>query len=120
MNCVGAIYFVAEVGEYKPFSHELPTMLSPNRTILYSQQLWKLWLISIRESPTQSENQIMAGMYVRSITRSTSILLAETGVWKISSVACGFSSIKIDYSDYPKSLISRINEVYVIFNKILL
>ena len=33
---------------------------------------------------------------------------------KISSVAsCGFSSIKIDYSDYPKSLISRINEVYV-------
>ena len=31
---------------------------------------------------------------------------------KISSVACGFSSIKIDYFDYPKSLISRINEVY--------
>ena len=31
----------------------------------------------------------------------------------------GFSSIKIDYSDYPKSLISRINEVYVFFNKIL-
>ena len=32
----------------------------------------------------------------------------------ISSVACGSSSIKIDYSDYPKSLISRINEVYVL------
>ena len=31
----------------------------------------------------------------------------------MSSVTCGFSSIKIDYSDYPKSLISRINEVYV-------
>ena len=30
-----------------------------------------------------------------------------------SSVACGFSSIIIDYSDYLKSLISRINEVYV-------
>ena len=30
-------------------------------------------------------------------------------------VACGFSSIKIDYSDYSKSLISRINEVYVFF-----
>ena len=30
-------------------------------------------------------------------------------MWKISSVACGFSTIKIDYSDYPKSLISRIN-----------
>ena len=27
--------------------------------------------------------------------------------------ACGFSSIKINYSDYPKSLISKINEVYV-------
>ena len=40
-------------------------------------------------------------------------LLARTGVWKFSSVhvACGFSSIKIGYSDYPKSLISRINEV---------
>ena len=34
-----------------------------------------------------------------------------TGVWSISSVACGFSFIKIDYSDYPKSLISRINKV---------
>ena len=42
------------------------------------------------------------------------VLLAGTGVWKISSVASGFSSItcKIDYSDYPKSLISRINEVF--------
>ena len=40
-------------------------------------------------------------------------MLAGTGVRKISSVACGFSSIKIDYSDYLKSLISRINEVFV-------
>ena len=32
---------------------------------------------------------------------------------KISSLAFGFSPIKIDYSDYPKSLISRINEVNV-------
>ena len=59
----------------------------------------------------------MARVYVRSITRSTipksSISIAGTGVWKISSVACGFSSTKIDYSDYPKSLISRIYEVYV-------
>ena len=45
-----------------------------------------------------------------------SILLAGTGVWKISSVACRFSSIKIDYSDYLKSLISRINEVNVFFS----
>ena len=50
----------------------------------------------------------------------SSILLAGTGLWKISSVAVGFSSIKIDYSDYLKSLISRINEVYVFFNKIWL
>ena len=28
-------------------------------------------------------------------------------------MACGFSSIKIDNSYYSKSLISRINEVYV-------
>ena len=44
---------------------------------------------------------------------NSSILLAVTSVWKISSVACGFSSIKNDYSDYPKKLISRINEAYV-------
>ena len=44
----------------------------------------------------------------------SSNLLAGTGVWKISSVACGFSSIKIDYSDYQKNLMSRINEDYVL------
>ena len=43
----------------------------------------------------------------------SSILLAWTGVWKIGSVAYGFNSIKIDYSDYQKCLISRINDVYV-------
>ena len=42
----------------------------------------------------------------------SSILLAGTGVWKISSVPCEFSSTKIDYSDYQKNLISRINEVF--------
>ena len=42
--------------------------------------------------------------------------VSRTGGWKVSSVACGFSSIEIDYSDYPKSLISRINEVYVFFS----
>ena len=31
---------------------------------------------------------------------------------KISSVACGFSPVKIDYSDNPKNFISKINEVY--------
>ena len=55
----------------------------------------------------ETTNRIMAWVYVRSITRSTMyqkapILLAGTGVWKFSSVACGFSSIKIDYSDIWK------------------
>ena len=31
---------------------------------------------------------------------------------KVSSVACGFSPVEIDYSDYPKIFISRLNEVY--------
>ena len=48
------------------------------------------------------------------------ILLARTGVRKIYSVACRFSPIKLYFSDYPKSLISRINEVYVFFNEISL
>ena len=50
----------------------------------------------------------MARVYLRSITCSTMyqkapILLAGTGEWKISFVECGFRTIKIDYSDYPKS-----------------
>ena len=40
----------------------------------------------------------------------TAPFVAGTDVWEISSVA--FSSIKIDYSDYLKKLIGRINEVY--------
>ena len=50
--------------------------------------------------------------YAYNYVPKSSILLARTGVWKISSVACGFSSIKIDYSNYPKSLISKINKCY--------
>ena len=56
--------------------------------------------------------------YAKYYELKSSILLARTGVWKISSVAWGFSSIKIEFSDYPKSLISRINEVYVFFKSI--
>ena len=56
--------------------------------------------------------------YALYYVRKSSILLVGTGVRKISSVACGFSSIKTNYFDYPKGLISRINEVYVFFNKI--
>ena len=47
----------------------------------------------------------------------SSILFAGNGSVKISSVACRFSSVKMDYSDNPKSLVSRKNEVYVFFNK---
>ena len=79
----------------------------------------------IRESPAQFENRIKPRVYVRRITRSTlyyvrksSFLLAGKGVRKISSLACDFSPRKIRLSNYPKSLISRINEVYVLFNKI--
>ena len=71
----------------------------------------------IRESPPQLENRIMARVYVRSITRSTMYQKLHFVSGKTSSVVCGFSSIKIDYSDYLKSLISRINEAYVFFNK---
>ena len=76
----------------------------------------------IRESTPQFENRIMAREHVRSIVPKSSILLASTGVWKFSSVACGFTSYlknRLLYSDYPKSLISRINED-MFFNKIWL
>ena len=65
-------------------------------------------LLVIRQSPSQFENRIMPQVYIRSIhvllcTKSSILFAGGTGVWKISYVACGFSSIKIDYSDYPKS-----------------
>ena len=74
------------------------------------------------ESLAQFENQIKNRVYIRRITHSTnyvwksSILLARTGERNISSVACRFSPIKTHFSDYPKSLISRIKTVYVFFN----
>ena len=68
---------------------------------------------AIRESPPQFEHRLMAGVYVRNITRSTIYQKAPFCWPELASVACWFSSINNDYSDYPKSLISRINEVYV-------
>ena len=58
----------------------------------------------IEESPAQFENQIKPrGMhYAKYYVRKSSILLAGTGVRKISSVVCEFSPIKIHFSDYPK------------------
>ena len=66
------------------------------------------------KSATIRESNHGSGVHVKYIMRSTmypknSILLARTGVWKISSEADGFSSINIDYSDNAKNLISRIN-----------
>ena len=70
----------------------------------------------LRMSATVRESNHGSGVCKEHYTKS-SILVAGTGVWKISSVACGFSSIKIDYSNYLKSVISRINEVHVFFQK---
>ena len=71
----------------------------------------------IMESPPQFENRIKARVYVRSITRSTMYQKAPffSRNWRMESsyVARVFSSIKIEYSDYPQGLISRINEVCV-------
>ena len=62
-------------------------------------------------SSAQFENRIMPGVYKEHYAwyyvPKSSILLAGTGAWKISLIACGFSSIAIDYSDYLKRLISR-------------
>ena len=66
---------------------------------------------TIRESNHASD--VCKVHYAYYYVPKSSIFLTGTDVWKISSVACGFSSNKIDYCDYQKSLISRINEVYV-------
>ena len=45
-------------------------------------------------------------------------MLVGTGIWQISSVACGFSSVKSDNSDYPKNLISGKKKfMFFFFNK---
>ena len=58
--------------------------------------------------------------YALYYVRKSSSLLAEPGVRKISSVACGFSPIEFHFSDHLNILIIGINEVYVFFNKISL
>ena len=68
------------------------------------------------KSATIRESSHGLGVCKEHYVRNSSNLPAGTGVWKIRSVACGVRSIKIDYSDYPKSFISRINEVYVFFS----
>ena len=67
--------------------------------------------VTIRES--NHAPGVYKELYTKYYVPKSSILLAGTGVWKICSVPCGSSPVKIDYSDYLKSLISRINEVNV-------
>ena len=69
----------------------------------------------IRES--NHDSGVCKRHYGQYYVPKSAILLAGTGVWKIISLARGFSSIKINYSDYPKRLISRINEVNVCFQE---
>ena len=71
------------------------------------------FLCHLGKSATIRESNHGLGLCKELYVPKSSLLIAGTGLWKISSVASGFSSIKIDYSDYPKSLISRINEVNV-------
>ena len=63
------------------------------------------WLQHSWKSATIRETNHGSGVckeYYAYYEPKSSILLARTGVWKISSVAYGFSSINIDYSDFPK------------------
>ena len=74
-------------------------------------KLVRLYLKQSGKSGTIRESNQASGVrkahYGQYYVRKSSILLAGTGVRKISSVACGFSSVKIHYS------VNRINEVYV-------
>ena len=60
------------------------------------------------KSVTIRESNHASGVYKEYyyVPKSYILFAGGTGVWKISSVACGLSSIKIDYSDYLKNLIS--------------
>ena len=103
-----------------PFStsHDFVRLLSAR------QLLWVSFIVNSHSEKSAAIRESNHGLgvckehYTYYCVPKSSILLTRTGVWKISYVACGFSSIKIDYSDYKKGLISIINEVYVFFNKI--
>ena len=71
----------------------------------------------VRHNRIESWLGVCKEYYAKYYVQKSSILFAENGAVKISSVACGFSPVQIHYSDYPKSVISRINEVYF-FHKI--
>ena len=77
-----------------------------------------IYMTALSVGSTGVGNRLTAIFMTSIVLLLNSILLARTGVMKISSLAWGYSPIKIHFSDYSKSLISRINEVYVFFNKI--
>ena len=74
--------------------------------------VWHRTLSHLGNSGTTREWNQASGVskehYAQYYVRNSSILLAGTGVGKISSLARGFNPIKIDYSDNPKSYFSRI------------
>ena len=69
---------------------------------------------AIRE-PNQASG-VRKVQYTLYYVRKLFILLARTGVRKMSSVACGLCPVKIHFSDYQKDSISIINESIAIFN----
>ena len=50
------------------------------------------------------------------LPKSSIFVIWNWRIWKISFVACGFSSIKIDYSEHPKSLIIRVKMKFIYFS----
>ena len=78
----------------------------PSTTSIGKAQHTMIWL-------SNQASGVCKAHYLVVLWRKSSILLAGTGVRKIHSVACGFSPVKIHFSAYLNSLISRINEVYI-------
>ena len=93
-------------------------MLRPNIDFFISELQLRVLTIefllikvrSIRESNHDSGVYKEHNVKYSNVCTKKLHFVSPTGIWKISSVACGFSSIKTDYYDYQESLISRINE----------
>ena len=83
-----------------PKTDSLPSILAYHATGTKSHHSGKS--ATIRESNHGSGVHVCKKHYAYYYVPKSPILLARTGVWKTSSVAFGFSSIKINFSDYPK------------------
>ena len=68
--------------------------------------LWSLY----SGSRIESSLGVRKAHYTYYYVQKSFIFLARTGIRKISSVACEFCPVKINFSDYQKSFVSRINE----------